>query len=1182
MRNTGNMQRDPANDAKPPDSASRHLLVRLLVTVWLVATALISTPCTALSSQFLQNDSNALQIMDGTPYNMNVPVWRASNGNIDRGSFAYKLFSGFLMLGYQTEMGSLRGLDDEHLRVLHAFQARAGLPVSDLVTSACLTQMDQFLAERELVLAPIALTFPLYANMQPLHPNDVSKDTVAAIYALPMNALPANLQMSAFEMVQCISGQCVGAIQDANGTPLFAYFYQNIWIDLASDYRFVAAYFDPRTDMGRQPSAALDVDTLLHEYGHYLDGTFGGTYSPAPKNPLLPHWGLIDTTGFYDISYDLSSFANGCALRKSDDPKDWISKYGYDPGYGGCVAPKHNPAEEWAEAFQMYVTSGHDFRAAAAQSVMISQKYNWLKTNVFSGLEYDTALPQGTNAGCNDVYGTASQQPGYMHCDDDYVWDFTLPSGYVDGACGGANGASYWTAPTQGLCLQGGPSALTGSGPWSWSCQGLNGGEPAGCSASVTVVPSMPNAASATAGDAQASVTFSPPTYNGTSTIISYSAISNPGNVTASGAASPLTVSGLTNGVAYTFTVTATNGDGTGAPSAPTNMVIPKSAPDAPIIGTATAGTNQATITFSPPLSNGGSVVTTYTATSAPGNLTVSGPASPLTVTGLIAGMTYTFTVTATNINGTGPASAPTNSVTPPLFMLPLEDFEVTTTPALPPNWQSLIGIHADAVWRTNPGTLFPAGANANSGSNLVYFNSHDAAMGGSARLVSPMFSLVGISGAKVSFWMYRDATGAQSDKVDVYISTSSSTSGATLLGTINRFKGYSPVVAETGWYQYVYDLPVTFSGMSNYLLFNGSSSLGYDIHLDDILVAMPPGAPEIVGAISGATEAMISFTPPMSDGGAAIAYYTATCTSTTPYAAIAASSPITVTGLLAGDSYSCSVTATNAAGSSLDSASVNTMTAKLSQTISFGPAPSISIGGSGLVSAMASSELPTILTSQTPTVCTVEGNYVTAFAGGTCTIAADQAGDTTFNAAPQVTQSFSIVSTLALTGVQSRKNHGAAGTFDLPIDTKLTAPAITVESRTIGPGHQIVFQFDGVITSVGNASAVDSANNPLTATPTLSETEVTVTLTGVADNKRVTVTLTGVNDSLTTVATVGFLVGDTDGSRILDASDLSGVKVRSGQVTNSTNFKFDLDTSGAINVADIATVKARVGLMLP
>ena len=86
--------------------------------------------------------------------------------------------------------------------------------------------------------------------------------------------------------------------------------------------------------------------------------------------------------------------------------------------------------------------------------------------------------------------------------------------------------------------------------------------------------------------------------------------------------------------------------------------------PGAPTIGTATAGDAQATVTFSAPFSDGGSAITSYTATSSPGAMTATGSASPLTVTGLTNGTAYTFTVTATNAIGTGPASAASNSVT--------------------------------------------------------------------------------------------------------------------------------------------------------------------------------------------------------------------------------------------------------------------------------------------------------------------------------------------------------------------------------------------------------------------------------------------------------------------------------------------------------------------------------------
>jgi hypothetical protein len=87
--------------------------------------------------------------------------------------------------------------------------------------------------------------------------------------------------------------------------------------------------------------------------------------------------------------------------------------------------------------------------------------------------------------------------------------------------------------------------------------------------------------------------------------------------------------------------------------------------PGAPTSVTATAGNAQATVSFSPPASSGGSPITSYTVTSSPGGRTATGTASPITVAGLTNGRAYTFTVQATNAVGRGPASSPSNSVTP-------------------------------------------------------------------------------------------------------------------------------------------------------------------------------------------------------------------------------------------------------------------------------------------------------------------------------------------------------------------------------------------------------------------------------------------------------------------------------------------------------------------------------------
>ena len=57
----------------------------------------------------------------------------------------------------------------------------------------------------------------------------------------------------------------------------------------------------------------------------------------------------------------------------------------------------------------------------------------------------------------------------------------------ANGACGSANGQSFFTMPASNLCSSGKASTVTGKGPWSWTCGGVNGGKNASCSASIEV-----------------------------------------------------------------------------------------------------------------------------------------------------------------------------------------------------------------------------------------------------------------------------------------------------------------------------------------------------------------------------------------------------------------------------------------------------------------------------------------------------------------------------------------------------------------------------------------------------------------------------------------------------------------------------------------------------------------------
>jgi hypothetical protein len=174
----------------------------------------------------------------------------------------------------------------------------------------------------------------------------------------------------------------------------------------------------------------------------------------------------------------------------------------------------------------------------------------------------------------------------------------------------------------------------------------------------------------ATAGDARAIVTFTAPLGTGASAMTGYTVTSSPDGITAKGLSSPVVVLGLTNGTAYTFTVTSNNAAGLSTTSAPSNSITPNvslapTPPSAPVIGVATEGDAQATVTFSAPANDGGSAITSYRVTSTPDGITASGTASPITVTGLTNGTAYTFTVVANNALGMSVASASSNSTTP-------------------------------------------------------------------------------------------------------------------------------------------------------------------------------------------------------------------------------------------------------------------------------------------------------------------------------------------------------------------------------------------------------------------------------------------------------------------------------------------------------------------------------------
>jgi uncharacterized delta-60 repeat protein len=167
------------------------------------------------------------------------------------------------------------------------------------------------------------------------------------------------------------------------------------------------------------------------------------------------------------------------------------------------------------------------------------------------------------------------------------------------------------------------------------------------------------------------------------------------------------------------------------------------------------------------------------------------------------------------------------------------------------------------------------------------------------------------------------------------------------------------------------------------------------------------------------------------------------------------------------------------------------------------------------------------------------------------------------------------------LTGAVSRKMHGAAGTFDVPLP--LTGN-VGIECRSGGAtnDYQMIFNFMNPVT-VGSA-AVTSGTGSVSSF-SVSGSQVTVNLTGVTNAQRITVTLFNVNDGMNSgdvPVSMGVLVGDVNGNAVVNASDVSLTKSQVGQAVSGSNFREDVNANGLINSMDVALVKSKVGTALP
>jgi titin len=469
----------------------------------------------------------------------------------------------------------------------------------------------------------------------------------------------------------------------------------------------------------------------------------------------------------------------------------------------------------------------------------------------------------------------------------------------------------------------------------------------------VHTVPGAPTIGTATAGDGQATVTWTAPADDGGDAIQSYLVTPYIGGVAQSaqstfGPATSKVLSGLTNNTTYTFKVAAVNGIGVGAQSAASNAVTPAvaiSAPGAPTIGSAVPGDGQVSLSWSAPSSDGGAAITSYEITPYIGGnaqlpITSAGSGTAKVITGLVNGVTYTFKVAATNSVGTGAQSASTSGVTPftvagapTMGSVTPGDQQVLVTWTAPSSdggsaitsyvVTPYIGGVAQAT-SSVPGTESSIVVNGLTNGTAYTFTVHavNNAGDGAESAMSDAATPVAVPGAPTAV-----AATAGSSKATVTWTAPSSDGGTPITGFV-----VTPIKAG------VAQAPVTFNsaattqdvtgltvGASYTFTVAAVNAVGTGPSSDPSNAVVPvaytpPSAPTMGTALPGNGQATLSWTTPSSNGGNAINGYVVT-----PYISGVAQTPVTfsgtgvsnkvVTGLTNGTTYTFRVAAKNGAG---------------------------------------------------------------------------------------------------------------------------------------------------------------------------------------------------------------------------------------------------------------------------
>ena len=442
------------------------------------------------------------------------------------------------------------------------------------------------------------------------------------------------------------------------------------------------------------------------------------------------------------------------------------------------------------------------------------------------------------------------------------------------------------------------------------------------------VAPTSPTISLTEVGNASVSVTWNEPDDNGGSPITSYQVTATPGSQTCTtDTGTSCVVTGLTNNDTYSFTVTASNAAGTSGPSAPQDATPTEQLPSAPLSVSGSTGDESVVVTWSSPDDDGGSLVTSYTATASPGGQECYTASSGCTIDGLGTGTTYSVSVTASNAVGTGAASSSVDVLAASVPSAPLSVSGSTGDESVVVTWSSPDDDGGSLV-TSYTATASPGGQECSTASTSCTI---DGLTNGTMYSVSVTASnAVGTGAASSSVDVLAasvpsaplSVSGSTGDE-SVVVTWSSDDDGGSLVTS------YTATASPGGQECSTASTSCTIDGLTNGTTYSvsvtASNAVGTGAASSsvDVLAASVPSAPLSVSGSTGDESVVVTWSSPDDDGGSLVTSYTATA-SPGGQECSTASTSCTIDGLTNGTTYSVSVTASKAVGTGAASSSVD------------------------------------------------------------------------------------------------------------------------------------------------------------------------------------------------------------------------------------------------------------------